>query len=290
MKLVWAPSDHTYKQLSLVRLHFTDATSPETLKAQLALFRDQYSDNKDEIDSITKSEGTTNYKYAEQQLLLSVVADHMPRQKIEWNHVAAAYNTRKDAKWIDRSSTSLKRKFTNLYSAARKRKASSMSSMERAALSLRHKIVDRSKAAPGRECANPRCANSPPGSPASGNADEGTHTPVLHEDQVLGGVEVRDGGTDVEYTGAMPTTSELDVASKGSFTALEDNDGGVMAAGAASIQSTSTANVAKGLHTHCDVIQLFMWFQSRDQNQSKQWRTSHDRALLEERTGRCSVI
>ncbi|KAG7387442.1 hypothetical protein PHYPSEUDO_014090 [Phytophthora pseudosyringae] len=81
----------------------------------------------------------------------------------------------------------------------------------------------------------------------------------------------------------MPTTSELDVASKGSFTALEDNDGGVMAAGAASIQSTSTANVAKGLHTHCDVIQLFMWFQSRDQNQSKQWRTSHDQALLEEK-------
>ncbi|KAG7382053.1 hypothetical protein PHYPSEUDO_005362 [Phytophthora pseudosyringae] len=51
MELVWA-SDHTYKQSSLVRLHFTDATSPETLKAQLALFRDQYSDNKDEIDSV----------------------------------------------------------------------------------------------------------------------------------------------------------------------------------------------------------------------------------------------
>ncbi|KAG7387443.1 hypothetical protein PHYPSEUDO_014091 [Phytophthora pseudosyringae] len=157
MKLVWA-SDHTYKQSSLVRMHFTDATSPETLMDQLALFGEQYSDNKDEIDSVlftatiwdtdsgvemlpklgtmTKSEGTTNYKYAEQQLLLSVVADHLPRRKIEWNHVTAAYNTRKDAKWIDRSSTSLKRKFTNLYSAARKRKASSMSSVERAALSL----------------------------------------------------------------------------------------------------------------------------------------------------------
>ncbi|KAG3061779.1 hypothetical protein PI124_g12789 [Phytophthora idaei] len=77
---------------------------------------------------MTKSEGTTNYKEAEQQLLLSVVGDRLPRQKIEWNHVAAAYNTRKDAKWIDR--TSLKRKFTDLYSAARKRKASSMSSLE----------------------------------------------------------------------------------------------------------------------------------------------------------------
>ncbi|KAG3091323.1 hypothetical protein PI125_g17462 [Phytophthora idaei] len=57
---------------------------------------------------MTKSEGTTNYKEAEQQLLLSVVADQLPLQKIEWNHVAAAYNTRKDAKWIDRTSTSLK--------------------------------------------------------------------------------------------------------------------------------------------------------------------------------------
>ncbi|KAG3141195.1 hypothetical protein PI126_g15606 [Phytophthora idaei] len=51
MKLAWA-SDHTYKQSPLVRLLFTDATSPESLKAQLALLRDQYSDNKDEIDSV----------------------------------------------------------------------------------------------------------------------------------------------------------------------------------------------------------------------------------------------
>ncbi|KAG3113678.1 hypothetical protein PI124_g6064 [Phytophthora idaei] len=59
---------------------------------------------------MTKSEGTTNYKEAEQLLLLSVVADQLPRQKIEWDHVAAAYNTRRDAKRIDPTSTNLKRK------------------------------------------------------------------------------------------------------------------------------------------------------------------------------------
>ncbi|KAG6952102.1 hypothetical protein JG688_00013422 [Phytophthora aleatoria] len=159
-----------------------------------------------------------------------------------------------------------------------------MSSLEKTALSLRHKIVDRSKAAPGRECVNPRSTNSSPGSPSSGNADKGSApSPVHHEDQVLNGVQVRDGGADVQSSGAVPSTSEMDLASKGSSAALADNDGSIMAAGDASIQSTTTVNVDKELHTHCDVIQLFMRFQSRDQNQSEQWRATHERALLEEK-------
>ncbi|KAG3169870.1 hypothetical protein PC128_g19058 [Phytophthora cactorum] len=75
----------------------------------------------------------------------------------------------------------------------------------------------------------------------------------------------------------------MDLASKGSSAALADNDGSIMAAGDASIQSTTTANVDKDFHTHCDVIQLFMRFQSRDQNQNEQWRATHERALLEEK-------
>ncbi|KAE9007480.1 hypothetical protein PR002_g16180 [Phytophthora rubi] len=39
-KLVWI-SDHLYRQTKFVRQHFTDAASPETLEAQLALFRDK---------------------------------------------------------------------------------------------------------------------------------------------------------------------------------------------------------------------------------------------------------
>ncbi|KAG2784785.1 hypothetical protein JG687_00011697 [Phytophthora cactorum] len=159
-----------------------------------------------------------------------------------------------------------------------------MSSLVKTALSLRHKIVDGSKAAPGCECVNPRSTNSSPGSPSSRNADKGSaHTPVHHEDQFLSGIQVCDGGTDVQSSRVVPSPSEMDLASKGSSAALADNDGSIMAAGDASIQSTTTANVAKELHTHCDVIQLFMWFHSRDQNQSKQRRATHERALLEEK-------
>ncbi|KAG3061778.1 hypothetical protein PI124_g12788 [Phytophthora idaei] len=81
----------------------------------------------------------------------------------------------------------------------------------------------------------------------------------------------------------------MDLASEGSSAALHDSDGSIKAAGDASIQSTTTTNVGKELHTHCDVIQLFMWFQSRVQSQSKQWRATHERALLEERIGSCSM-
>jgi hypothetical protein len=36
------------------------------------------------------------------------------------------------------------------------------------------------------------------------------------------------------------------------------------------------------LPTHCDVIQLFLWFQDRDKNQAKHWCADQERARLDE--------
>ncbi|KAG3010582.1 hypothetical protein PC121_g15161 [Phytophthora cactorum] len=51
----------------------------------------------------------------------------------------------------------------------------------------------------------------------------------------MNGVQVRDGGTVVQSSGAVTSTLEMDLASEGSSAALSDNDGSIMAAGDASI-------------------------------------------------------
>ncbi|KAL3671105.1 hypothetical protein V7S43_004287 [Phytophthora oleae] len=51
MKFVWI-SERTYRQSTLVRLHFTDADSTEPLQAQLELFRGNYEENKADVDTV----------------------------------------------------------------------------------------------------------------------------------------------------------------------------------------------------------------------------------------------
>jgi hypothetical protein len=99
---------------------------------------------------MTKPRGTSNYSAAEKERLLSVVAECLPRAKSEWKLVAAAYNSSKGERWIDRTSVSLKRKFTSMHTASRKRKGRALTSSEKSALEIRRKIMSRSCAARSR--------------------------------------------------------------------------------------------------------------------------------------------
>ncbi|ETN03588.1 hypothetical protein PPTG_15571 [Phytophthora nicotianae INRA-310] len=51
LKLLWI-SDHVHKDLAFVKLHFIDAASPEPLQDLLGLFRDQYDQNRDAVNSL----------------------------------------------------------------------------------------------------------------------------------------------------------------------------------------------------------------------------------------------
>jgi hypothetical protein len=65
---------------------------------------------------MVKLSGSPNYKMAEITRLLSLVEEHLPLGKDEWERLAMSYNTNRSRTWAERDMDSLRRKFKALYS------------------------------------------------------------------------------------------------------------------------------------------------------------------------------
>jgi hypothetical protein len=65
---------------------------------------------------MVKLSGSPNYKMAEITRLLSLVEEHLPLGKDEWERLAMSYNTNRSRMWAERDMDSLRRKFKALYS------------------------------------------------------------------------------------------------------------------------------------------------------------------------------
>jgi hypothetical protein len=63
-----------------------------------------------------KLTGSPNYKMADITRLLTLVEEHMPLGKDEWERLTMAYNASSSRTWVERDMDSLRRKFKALYS------------------------------------------------------------------------------------------------------------------------------------------------------------------------------
>ncbi|GMF26154.1 unnamed protein product [Phytophthora fragariaefolia] len=65
---------------------------------------------------MVKLTGRPNYKIAEIDRLLTIVEEHLPLGKDEWERVATDYNVGRSHGWVESDLNSLRRKFKTLYS------------------------------------------------------------------------------------------------------------------------------------------------------------------------------
>lgn len=202
---------------------------------------------------MTKAQGSRNYNQDEQQHLLSILGDTLPRCKADWEAVSARYNRSRDLQWAERSAASLKRKFVGLSSTT----SCENSVIKSKALELKRKILKHATTTRHQEVHVHYRNDALP--------DESRVA------QRTGGHDVEECVEDVPPVADRPSTSLQ----------LSDNQ---LPAQPALCEVTSGATPQHGdassprrvlpnhKHIHCDVIQLFLWFQRRDEQQLTRWK------------------
>lgn len=202
---------------------------------------------------MTKAQGSRNYNQDEQQHLLSILGDTLPLCKADWDAVSTRYNRSKDLQWAERSAASLKRKFVGLCSTA----SCENNIIKSKALELKRKIQKHTTTTRRQEVhvrsIVPRSDALPDDSRVAQRTD-GHDVEECVED--VPSVADRPSSSlqlPENQRPAQPTHCEVTTPQHG--------------------DASSPRRVPPNhKHIHCDVIQLFLWFQRRDEQQLTRWK------------------
>ncbi|ETI40771.1 hypothetical protein F443_13936 [Phytophthora nicotianae P1569] len=195
-----------------------------------------------------KTQGSRNYSLDEQRHLLTTIAERLLLSKSDWIAVASIYNTTKDESWKDRTAASLKRKFTGIYAAAKQHSTSSVaeqggqSGLGQMALEQKRSMNCRARHPHNADARGPTRRLPPP---AADQPRSGDHHRPEHAAPTTSAVQMEPAVQD-----DTPVDAESPVATF-SLRVTAANDG---------VSLTGEQG-----HTHCDVVQLFLWFQRRDE-------------------------
>ncbi|KAG3077335.1 hypothetical protein PC121_g7434 [Phytophthora cactorum] len=193
-------------------------------------------------------------------------AEHLHLRMSDWDDVAVVYNFTKDKVWKERKGVSLKRKFSCLYLSAKNHLDKGMSLVEKTAWDLHHNI----KQIITRKHKRTSC-------------DMTMDTLVTTGNLQLEGTKVSEGVTFANIASSFSTEVESQPAIPSATTDEDENAGEDVSTNTTADRGTHTTqrygesgstslSTAKDTHPHCGVIQLFLWFQRRDERQYQQWR------------------
>jgi hypothetical protein len=247
---------------------------------------------------MTKTQGARNYNQAEQQHLLAIVSQRLPLRKADWDSVAGLYNRGKDHQWKDHSAPSLTRKLACLCSRTKDCCDASIGLIRMKALELKLKISKITQPTVHHLHAPPPepYDHDPSPEPTENATHRDQHVEAVPDGSVVPEQAIRSSPScAAEFTDLVHTDSCQDTPTN-TTPSLPDNrgfpspsestaDGDVDTAATPPASSPGPVAMAieavKPKHIHCDVIQLFLWFQRRDEQQLERWQDMERQHKLE---------